>query len=71
MSVYIETYHYKLNHGATPRGYGMWGFCPKDRYHDVDYLKHVMWHAGKYSDAKKSAAAYFGPKGVSCVYVCP
>lgn len=66
----IDTSAFERAHGRQPRGVGMWGFVPYALSRSDNYLDHVMWHTGSYADAKRSARAYFAPRGVMEVVVC-
>jgi hypothetical protein len=65
----INTRKFEAAHGKRPRGYGNWAFCPADKYEANDYLAHVMWFTGKYSEVKDRAARFFAGK-TSEVVVC-
>jgi hypothetical protein len=71
--VEISTAAFKRAHGKNPRGNGSWGFCPRQNYNceSLDYLDHVQWFNGDFSEARRKALAFFRTKpGVSVVVVC-
>ena len=60
--VTIRTSQYVFSHGREPRGWGMWVF-------EIDGER--FCHAGKYSDAKKSAVAMARVRNATTVTVMP
>jgi hypothetical protein len=66
--VIVDTTNYERNHGGKPRGQGSWAFCTVDPRRD-DYLNHVMWFNGSYSEAKKQAQAQAAGRFI-VIYVC-
>ena len=67
----FETIEYERAHGKLPRGRGSWAFCPRQNYNAPNYLDHVMWFNGTYTEAKKRARAYFATKpGNPVIVVC-
>lgn len=67
--VEVDPGEYRRNHGAMPKGRGSWAFCkvPPSR---LDYLDHVLWESGLYSEAKKAAQVKAAALGVERLYVC-
>jgi len=68
ISVRINTDHYVASHGKSPRGSGMWGFCPEEDFRKDSYIASVVWFTGTYSNGVKSALAYFK---TGRIVVCP
>jgi hypothetical protein len=70
-AVEFNTRKFEAAHGKQPRGYGQWGFCPREHYDANDYLDHVQWFTGTYASAKKSARAFYSVQpNVFEVVVC-
>jgi len=68
MKAYFETIRYEAAHGKKPRGTGNWAFCPNDTYAADNYLDHVVWASGTYSEAKATVSRQY--PGVSYWTVC-
>lgn len=68
--VTVNAIRYERNHGAAPRGFGMWAFCKVDP-NAMDYLDHVIWRTGKFGEAKRAAVAEAKALGVTTLFVCP
>ena len=66
-SVYLATY------GRRPQGRAIWGFCPKERWDNDDYIEHIHWSRGckTYSEARREAVDHFTHRGVTEAIVCP
>lgn len=70
-TVVFNTRKFETAHGKSPRGYGSWAFCPAQFYGRSDESAHIQWFTGNYSDAKKSARAFFSVQpNVYEVVVC-
>jgi hypothetical protein len=67
--VKVENAFYFRAHSKAPRGTGSWAFCTVHPER-ADYLNHVIWKSGMFSDARKAAAAEALAKGVHTIYVC-
>jgi hypothetical protein len=59
----------RANGGRRPSGRGSWAFC-KVNPNREDYLSHLLWENGLYSEARKSAQAKAAAEGVEVLYVC-
>lgn len=71
-TVEVVTRRFEQAHGGTPRGHGAWAFCTVDpRRHALDYLDHVLWHTGRYGEAKRAATADARTRGVTRLWLCP
>lgn len=68
--VLFSTREYESNHGARPRGRGLWGFIVADKWNANNYLDYVKWFPGTYGEAKRAAAKAFAADGISDVVVC-
>lgn len=67
MKARIATKHYQFAHGKAPRGTGSWAFHPNPH---VDSLStEILWvHQATWGEAKKTAGAHFGAKGIDLVH---
>jgi hypothetical protein len=70
MTVEVTTREFESAHGKRPSGRGTWGFCPSRFYNDDQYLTHVFWYNGLYSDAKRAAVEHFSSLRAGLVVVC-
>jgi hypothetical protein len=68
-SIEVETYHYEREHNKRPSGRGNWAFCTVDPRRD-DYLDHVIWVSGLYTDARETARRRAASDGFAVLYVC-
>jgi len=54
--------------GRSPRGRGSWAFCTVDPRRG-DYMDHIIWKSGTYSEAKRAAITEASGKFI-ILYVC-
>ena len=59
----------RANFGRRPSGRGSWAFC-KVNPRRSDYLDHMIWESGLYSEARKAAQAKAAALGIGVLYVC-
>lgn len=59
----------RANGGRRPSGRGGWAFC-KVNPKRSDYLDHMLWENGLYSEARKAAQVKAAEQGVAVLYVC-
>jgi hypothetical protein len=67
--VVVDDSNYIDKYKRVPTGAGAWAFCAVDPS-QPDYLNHVIWVRGKFTEAKQKALRIAAKRGIDKLWVC-